>query len=131
MRFLTSRRQFLPVISLIGLAFLASGCSEGAASQDANAPIRIETSQMYVTVRNQTGLALNEVEIVITPVGRSTVYKKFLGRLESAENRNVMLGDFMGRDGTPFSLRIAKPRSVQVLGTDVNGKKYDVQVAWQ
>lgn len=117
---------------LVALGLLAVGCSEqGAASQDANAPVIIKTSQMYVTVHNQSGLALNEVSIAIIPMGRTTVYNKFLGRLENSESRDVMLGDFVGRDGTPFSLRVARPRSVQVKGKDVTGRNYDVEVAWQ
>ena len=86
---------------------------------------------MYVTVHNNSGLALNEVSVAIVPVGRSTIYNKFLGRLENAESRNIMLGDFYGRDGTPFSLRVAKPRSVEVKGKDVKGQNYAVEVAWR
>jgi hypothetical protein len=117
---------------LVAIASLAVGCSErGAASQDANAPIKVETSQMYVTVHNNSGLALNDVSVAIIPLGRSTVYNKFLGRLENAESRNLMLGDFYGRDGTPFSLRVAKPRSVEVKGKDVKGQTHAVEVAWR
>jgi hypothetical protein len=116
----------------VTLGLLAVACSDrGAASQDANAPIKVETSQMYVTVHNTSGLALNEVAVAIVPVGRSTIYNKFVGRLENAESRNIMLGDFYGRDGTPFSLRVAKPRSVEVKGKDVKGQNYAVEVAWR
>ena len=115
----------------VTLGLLAAGCSEPGAAQDANAPIKVETSQMYVTVHNNSGLALNEVTVAIVPVGRSTVYNKFLGRLENTESRNVMLGEFFGRDGTPFSLRVAKPRSVEVKGKDLKGQDYAVEVAWR
>lgn len=114
------------------LSVLVAGCSEqGAANQDANAPVKIEISQMYVTVRNEAGLALNDVSVAIIPVGRQTVFNKFLGRLENAEARQVMLGDFRGRDGTPFSLRAVKPRSVEVKGKDVKGQEYTAEVAWR
>jgi hypothetical protein len=118
--------------SLIALAALAVGCSaQSSASQDPNAPVKIETTPMYVTVRNDSGLALNEVSVAIVPVGRSTVFSRFIGRLESAESRNLMLGDFVGRDGTPFSLRAVKPRSVEVKGQDVKGQTYSVEVPWR
>ncbi len=118
--------------SLIVLSVLLAGCSDqGVASQDANAPIKIEISQLYVTVRNEAGLALNDVTIGIVPVGRTTVFSKFLGRLESTQSRNVMLGEFVGRDGTPFNLRVVKPRSIEVKGKDVNGKDYTVETAWR
>ncbi len=117
---------------LVALTLAVGSCSgQGAASQDANAPVKILVSQMYVTVKNESGLALNDVSISIIPIGRSTVFNKFLGRIENAESRNVMLGDFVGRDGTPFSLRVIKPRSVEVKGRDVKGQDYTAEVAWR
>lgn len=116
---------------LIALALLTGGCSEQGAAQDANAPVKIQTSQMYVTVRNDSGAPLNEVSVAIVPVGRQTIYNKFIGRLENSESRNVMLGEFYGRDGTPFNLRVVKPRSVELKGKDVKGQDYSVEVAWR
>ena len=117
---------------IVALSLFVAGCSEqGAASQDANAPVKIETSQMYVTVRNEAGLALNDVSVAIVPIGRQTMFTKFVGRLENGEARQLMLGDFVGRDGTPFSLRVVKPRSVEVKGKDVKGQDYTTQVAWR
>jgi len=117
---------------LVTLGLLAVGCSEqGAARQDANAPIKIEMTQMYITVRNHSGLALNDVSVGIVPVGRTTVFNRFLGRLESSESRNIMLGEFVGRDGTPFNLRVVKPRSVELKGKDVKGQSHNVEVAWR
>ena len=117
---------------LVALTLLAGGCSnQGAANQDANSPVKIVISQMYVTIRNESGLALNDVSVAIMPMGRQTTYNKFLGRLENAQSRNVMLGEFIGRDGTPFSLRVVKPRSVEVKGKDVNGKEHSAEIAWR
>jgi hypothetical protein len=116
---------------LVALALVAVGCSEQGAAQDANAPVKILTSSMYVTVKNDSGAPLNEVNVAIVPIGRQTIYNKFLGRLENSESRNVMLGDFLGRDGTPFSLRVVKPRSVEIKGKDVKGKDYSAEVAWR
>jgi hypothetical protein len=117
---------------LVALALLVGGCSDqGAASQDANAPVKIEISQMYVTVRNASGLALNDVSVSVVPMGRTTIFSKFVGRLENAQSRNIMLGEFIGRDGTPFSLRVVKPRSVEVKGKDVNGRDYTTEMAWR
>jgi hypothetical protein len=116
---------------LVALTVAAVGCSGQGAAQDANAPVKIEISQMYVTVRNASGLALNDVSVGIVPMGRTTIYGKFLGRLENAQSRNIMLSEFIGRDGTPFSLRVVKPRSVEVKGKDVNGKDYTIETAWR
>ncbi len=113
------------------LALLTLGCSEQGQAQDADAPVKILTSQMYVTVRNDSGAPLNEVSVAIVPVGRQTVYNKFIGRLENSESRNVMLGEFFGRDGTPFSLRVVKARSVEVKGKDLKGKDHFTEVPWR
>lgn len=129
--FLSRRRRCFALAGVISFGILMSSCSEQGAAQDANAPIKIETSQMYVTVRNESGLALNEVSVSIVPAGRSTIYNKFIGRLENAESKNLMLGEFYGRDGTPFSLRVVKPRSVEVKASDIQGKKYDAKVDWK
>ena len=115
----------------VALALLTGGCSEQGAAQDANAPVKILTTQMYVTLRNDSGAPLNQVSVAIIPAGRQTVYNKFIGRLENSESRNVMLGEFFGRDGTPFSLRVVKPRSVELKGKDVMGKDYSTEVAWR
>jgi hypothetical protein len=132
--FISRRRRISPtfVCALIGLGFLVGGCSEqGVASQDANAPVKIETSQLYVTVRNNSGLALDDVSLGIVPYARTTIYSKALGRLENAETRNIMLGEFVGRDGTPFSLRVAKPKLVEVKATDIKGQTYNLEAPWQ
>ena len=120
-------------VSLLAVAGLVMGAcaGQGTASQDANAPIKIETSQMYVTVKNDSGMALNDLSVAIVPMGRTTLYTEFVGRMENAESRKIMLGDFNGRDGTPFSLRVVKPRSVQVKATDVSGKAHEVEVGWK
>jgi hypothetical protein len=117
---------------LLVLSVLVVGCSEqSSATQDPNAPIKIETNQMYVGVKNDAGLALNDVTVSIVPTGRSTVYSKFVGRIENAESRQVMLGEFYGRDGTPFSLRVVRPRSVEVKGKDVKGQEHRAEIAWR
>lgn len=115
----------------VALALFTLGCSDQGAAQDADAPVKILTSQMYVTVRNDSGAPLNDVNVAIVPIGRQTIYNKFIGRLENAESKNVMLGDFLGRDGTPFSLRVVKARSVEVKGKDVKGRDYTTEVAWR
>ena len=119
-------------VSLLAVGLFMSACAgQGTANQSANAPVKIETSQMYVTVKNDSGMAINDATVSIMPMGRSTTFNKFVGRLENGESRKIMLGDFNGRDGTPFSLRVVKPKSVIFKGTDVAGKAQQVEITWQ
>jgi hypothetical protein len=64
------------------------------------------------------------------PVGRQTTFSKFVGARER-EARQIMLGDFYGRDGTPFSLRAVRPRSVEVKGKDVKGQNHTAEIGWR
>ena len=120
------------ILSLLAVGVFISGCAgQNAATNASDAKIKIETSQMFVTVKNDSGMAINDVTVAILPMGRSTLFNKFVGRLENGETRKIMLGDFNGRDGTPFSLRVVKPKSVQVKGIDVAGKAQQAEVSWQ
>jgi hypothetical protein len=131
------RRRLFPVLvlSLISAGFFITGCSDApSASQAADASIKITTSPMYITVKNDSGMALNDIRVAIIPMGgmgRATMYTKLVGRMENSETRDIMLGEFGSQDGTPFNLRVARPKSVEVNATDVNGKAYAVEVGWQ
>ena len=117
-------------LSLLGLFF--AGCSEqGSASQGSDAPVLVSTSSMFLTVKNQAGVPLTDVTVSIVPPTRTTVYTKFFGRLENSESRDIMFGDFTGRDGTPLSLRVVKPKTVEVKGTGADAKTYEVSIPWR
>ena len=117
------------VLGLMGLGLV--GCSGGGAAAQNNGPIGVQTSQFSVDVENRAGMPLLEVEVAIVPVGRATEFKKFAGRLENGEKRSIALNDFYGRDGTPFSLRVTRPKMVRVVGKDLNNKEVAVDVPWQ
>jgi hypothetical protein len=119
------------VLVVAGLALPAVGCSDQAAEQAAaDSPLSVEVRQSFMTIRNKAGLPLTDVTIAIVPVGRQTEYTKFYGRIETSQNFDVSLGDFNGRDGTPFSLRVVKPRSIKIKASTMAGKKYDVELPW-
>jgi hypothetical protein len=50
--------------------------------------------------------------------------------VENGEKRTLLLGDFTGQDGTNFSLRLVRPKTVRVKGKDLVGKTYDIAVPW-
>ena len=126
------RLPFAVTLSLLGFGLFLAGCSEqGSASQRADAPVKVSISSMFLTVKNQAGMPLTDVTISIVPPTRVAVFTKYLGRLENSESRDLMLGDFSGRDGTPFSLRVITPKSVEVKGTGADGKTYEVSIPWK
>ena len=126
------RLSLAVTFSLIGFGLFLAGCSEqGSASQAADAPLKVQISQLFITVKNDSGVPLTDVTVSIAPGTRSTLYTNALGRLENSESRDIMLGDFRGRDGTPFILRVANPRSVEVKGAGADGKAYNVTIPWK
>jgi len=96
-----------------------------------DAPIVIQNSQMSIVIENKVGMPLTDVDVSIVPVGGATEFRKFVGRMENAEKRDLSLGGFYGRDGTTFSLRVVRPRAVRVTGKDLNAKPYNVEARWQ
>lgn len=126
-------RLFLKIV-MFGAAALAFGaCSGGAPvqAQDGNAVIGIQTSQLSIVIENKVGMPLTDVDVAIVPINGATEFKKFVGRMENAEKRDLSLGAFYGRDGTTFSLRVVRPRAVRVTGKDLNAKPYNVEARWQ
>jgi len=115
------------------LAVLAVGACGGvmAPAQPESAPLRIDNTQMFITVENRSGLALREVTIQIVPVGRSTDFSIIVPRLENGDKRDFPLGNFRGRDGTPFNLRVVRPKSIKVTGTNINNQVIEAEVPWE
>jgi hypothetical protein len=115
-------------VCLTGLAL--AGCSGSAATEDSSL-IGVETSQFSVVIQNKVGMPLTDVQVAILPVGGVTQYTKMAGRLDNGEKREIALGGFFGRDGTPFSLRVVRPKTVRVTARDMNNKPVQIDVPWK
>jgi hypothetical protein len=126
LRFLGS----LCFVGLTGLALVKCSSSEPSSAQN-DALIGIQTSQLSVVVENKVGMPLVDVEVAIVPVGGATRFTKFVRRMENAEKGDYELSSFYGRDGTPFSLRVVRPKTVRVTGKDLNNKVIQVEVPWK
>lgn len=114
-------------VTILGAVY---GCDSRQAADQANAPFRISTSQLFVTVENKAATSVFDISVEIVPTSR-TIYTTNIGRMDNGERRDLSLGDFRGRDGTPFTLRVARPKSVRVTGKDMGGKEYTAEVPWQ
>lgn len=124
------RRRPLTLAALGAALSLTLGCAEQGSAQSADAPVWIEQHQTFITVENRAGLPLVDVKLAVMPYSR-TEFTKFLNRLENGERRDVMMTELSSRDGTTFSPRLVKSKSVRVTAGDIVGKQYEVEVPWQ
>jgi hypothetical protein len=125
------RLRLLQRLCFIGLSALAVVNCSGNAATNEDAVIGIETSPFSVVVVNKVGMPLVDVDVAIIPVGRAVQFSKMVGRMDNAEKREISLNNFYGRDGTPFSLRVVRPKSVRVTGKDLNNKPIEVEAPWK
>ena len=126
------RLRFLGSLCFVGLTGLALvTCSSSEPPAQNQGLIDVQTSQLSVLVENKVGMPLVDVEVAIVPVGGIMQFTKFAGRMENAEKRDIALSSFSGRDGTPFSLRVVRPKTVRVTGKDLNNKPIQVDVPWK
>ena len=117
------------VSGTIGLAM--AGCtSGGGAAQSADAPILVQTTQLFVTVENKAGAPLVNMTVAVVPPS-GPQFTRLVSRMENGEKRDISLNEFSSRDGTTFSLRSMRPKSVRVTADDVANKKYDLEVPWK
>lgn len=122
------RLGFVVVASVVIASAL--GCGEGDGAASGPAKFKVDISSMFITVENQSGSTLVDVRIAIVPYS-PTLYTTNITRMEAGERRDVSLGNFYGKDGTPFNLRIARPKLVRVSGTDMQGKVHEGQFPWK
>jgi hypothetical protein len=120
-----------PVMVSATVGLSAAGCSSGQdGAQAANAPIHVETTQLFVTVENKAGAPLVNMTVAVLPIS-GPAFTRLVSRMENGEKRDISLNEFSSRDGTTFSLRAMRPKSVRVTADDVANKKYDMEVTWR
>ena len=125
--------------SALALAVVASGCSAasssggeaGAVATAGTTPatLAVEVNSMFVTVENRAGQPLLNVRVAIQ--GGRTPFTAVINRLETGQKQDLSYGNFGSRDGTPFSLRVARPRAIVVTAEDFAGKKHEMTVPWE
>jgi hypothetical protein len=125
------RLRLVRTLCFVGLAGLAVVRCSGSAATEDSALIGVETSQFSVVIENKVGMPLTDVQVAILPVGGVTQFTKMAGRMDNGEKREIALGGFFGRDGTPFSLRVVRPKTVRVTAKDLNNKPVQVDVPWK
>ena len=130
------RRSFVliastAIVGVLGYMQFGSGRSPAGSAGGAASTFSITTSNLFVTVENRAQTSFFDVKVAIVPVGRSTLYATTLPRMDAGEKRDLALTSFAGRDGTPFTLRVARPQSVRVSAKDMNDQPVETEVPWQ
>jgi hypothetical protein len=132
----TSLSPLFKAVVLVAVGF-AAACSAGARESGGTgtsgqvAFLAIEPSSMFMTLESRATQPLLDVRIAIRPIGRATEYTKLVSRLESGEKRTLSLGEFSGRDGTPFSLRVVRPKDIAVTAVTLTNEKMTMTVPWR
>jgi len=124
------QRFALGVVGMFAVLVIA-GCAGAEIVAPVDSPVTIETSQLYLTVKNVAGLPLTDLTIGIKPGGVRPEYKKSLRRLASGQEMDIPFQEFQGIDGNPLNLQSVRPRSVHITGTDLNGNAHDVELPWE
>jgi len=125
-----SSRVGAAVVTVLLVVAMAS-CSQSGVGSGGSGDLTVETSSMWVTVGNKAGMPVTNITVEIIPVGGATVYTANLYRLEGGNKHDFPVNTFRGRDGTPFNLRVARPKAVRVTCTGVDGKPRETQVPWK
>jgi hypothetical protein len=132
----TLRRVLLFITAAMAIGttgWIMSACSgdrETAQAEGASAPIGLQTSDLFVTVQNKAGTPLINVTVTIMSV-TGLPFTRLVSRMENGAKRDISLSEFSGRDGTPFSSRIVRPKRVRVTGEDLTGNKQEAEVPWK
>jgi hypothetical protein len=117
-------------LALIGVTVSQTACaSDKEIVQAADAPIGIETGQLFVTVENRAGGPL--IDLTLTVLTPSAPYTYMISRIEAGQKRDVAVNSFSSRDGTGLNLRLIRPRNVKATAKDLTNKPYEAQVAWK
>jgi len=132
------RTSLAAVASVIVLGSILQGCTGSAREQGAVGTsgvaadgITVGTLSGVVSVENNTGAPLVDLQVTINPVGGATAYTKAVSRLDTGERREIQLGEFRGRNGASFNRMFVVPRNVVVTAADLSGKKHEVTVRWE
>jgi hypothetical protein len=129
-----SRRALVPFVGVITLGVVLSGCSDSSAgavgTSGQAAFLAIDTTAPpVVTVENLTDQPL--VDVTVNLKSGILQFSESISRLEPKEKRQLRHGDFASRDGTSFSLRLARPRDVIVSARDLAGKQMETTMEWR
>lgn len=120
-------------LAALPIAACTSGdtAEAGAVGTTASDPLLVTFSGAYVTVENRSGAPIVDGELHVVPRGVMPPFRARLPRLENSQRLEVPYGQFYSRDGTPFRYGVTRTRTLRITATDVAGKKFEQEVAFE
>ena len=123
------QRAFGVVGVLAALVF--AGCAGEGITAPVDSPVAIETSDLFLTVRNVADGPLSDLTIGIKPTGVRPEYQTQVRGLAAGEELDIPYAEFRGVDRDALVLQNINPRSVHITATDLNGGTHDVELPWE
>ena len=112
-------------------ALVIAGCAGEGITAPVDSPVAIETSDLFLTVRNVADGPLSDLTIGIKPTGVRPEYQTQVRRLAAGEELDIPYAEFRGIDRDALVLQNINPRSVHITATDLNGGTHDVELPWE
>ena len=132
------RRALVPATLGLVLASVVSACSSsetgavGTSGDGGSTAIGLQMlSGAFIVVENRAGHALLDLTVSINPIRKSEPYVVRIGRMETGGKRDLPVGSFTESGGAPINLNFVRPKDVVATASDLDGKKYEVRMAWQ
>ena len=121
------------VFGVVGVlaALVIAGCAGEGITAPVDSPVAIETSDLFLTVRNVTNGPLSDLTIGIKPTGVRPEYQTQVRRLAAGGDLDIPYAEFRGVDRDALMLQNINPRSVHITATDLNGGTHDVELPWE
>ena len=115
---------------IFAMALTTTGCGGSSENTSLGGPIEIEVSQLFITVTNNSGMAITDIKLEVIPTGGQTSYGATHYRLENSEKKDFSLGELRDTGGMNLNLRVHKPDRVRVTATDIDQTAYDIEIPW-
>jgi hypothetical protein len=129
-----TRRRRVRSLAPIALALTMAACSnpaiEKAAGQGAGAGIAVRTSPDAVTIENHTTRPLLNVRVTVTAAGSDAPFVRVVPTIDTDQETDVRLADFMSEAGSVLDAGVNAPRSATVTARDTLGNSYSGTARW-
>jgi hypothetical protein len=123
-------RSAAPIALVLTVASCSNPAIEKAAGQGAGAGIAVRTSADALTIENHTSRPLLNVRVSVTAAGSDAPFVKVVPTIDTDQQAEVRLSDFISEAGTVLDAGVNGPRSATVTARDTLGNSYSSGARW-